>query len=72
MSECISELWETSWRYGDDHEDFLLVIFFYSNDGDAAYPLKTPLNFNQTTLISVSLFIRKRMRRWKMDRWSKE
>ena len=72
MSDCMSELHEISWSYGADHEDYRRVIFFYSDDGEAAYPPETPVNFNQTTIISVSLFIRKRMRRWKLDRWSKE
>jgi len=72
MSECMSELWEISWRYGGDHEDSRRVMFFYSDDGEAAYPPETPVTFNRTTIISASLFIRKRMRRWKMNRWSKK
>jgi len=63
---------DISWRYGGDHEDSRRLIFFYSNDGEAAYRPETPVNFNQTTIISVSLFMRKRMRCWKMDRRCKE
>jgi len=49
---------DISWRYGGDHEDSRSLIFFYSNDGEAAYRPETPVNFNQTTIISVSLFMR--------------
>lgn len=65
MSECLSELWEISWRYGGGNGDSRRIIFFYSDYGEAAaaYPPETPVNFNDTTNMSVSLFVRKRMRR---------
>lgn len=74
MSECMSELWEILWCYGGEYEDFRRLIFFYSDDGEAAYPQETSVNFNQNTIISVNLFILvlKWMRRWKMDSLSKE
>jgi hypothetical protein len=52
---------------------------FFSEDGEADYPSKASVNFYQITgrqfketIISVSLFLRKLMRLWKMDRRSNE